>query len=89
MVPNPSNESNSWTTGEAALWCGVNERRLHGWLAQGLLPAIPVGKPHVQKLRDGTRRNKRVYKWIIPREAFVAAWRNFQPLKPSRARTAA
>ncbi len=82
-------ESNSWTSEDAARWCGVNERILHGWLAQGLLPCIPVGRAHTQKLRDGVIRRKRVYKWIIPREAFIAAWKNFQPVKPRRARTAA
>ena len=84
-----NNESNSWTTEEAAKWCGVPERRLHGWLAQGLLPSIPIGKPHVQKLRDGTRRHRRVYKWIVPRKAFVAAWENFKPVKARRRRTVA
>ena len=89
-MPALDNESNSWTTEEAAAWAGVPERRLSGWLSQGLLPAIPVGRAHVQTLNGGKLRRRSCNRWIIPKKAFIAAWEHFQPVKKiRRARTAA
>jgi hypothetical protein len=86
MSPNPNNELNVWSTEEAARWAGVNERLLHDWLSRGLLPAIAVGKPHTHKMKDGTRRHRRVYKWLVPKQAFIKAWENFRPVKVARRR---
>jgi excisionase family DNA binding protein len=74
---------NSWTPQQAADWAEIKKRTLLKMLADGLLPAIRVGGSHVQELKGGIQRQRSAWKWIIPREAFQQAWRNFKP-EPSR-----
>jgi hypothetical protein len=88
-----SREPNNWTTRQAAQWAGIGHRVLLDLLDQRLFPAIPVGRPYTQKRRGDKRaQHRRVWRWLIPREAFQNAWRNFSvsqlPPKP-RGRSAA
>jgi hypothetical protein len=82
-------EPNRWTTKEAAAWAGIGHRVLLDLLNRRLLPAIPIGRPRTQKRpSDKKRQHRRVTKWVIPREAFINAWRTFtmpqRPPKPRR-----
>jgi hypothetical protein len=76
---------NSWSLAQAAVWADIKPRQLADLLAQGVLPGLPVGGPHVQKLAGGVRRKRRCWRWIIPRESFQNAWRTFAP-QPQRRR---
>lgn len=87
----PIKKPNTWTPKQAAEWAGIPYRLLLEFLAEGLLPAIPVGPPKTQAMPGGKKRNRRVAKWIIPREAFIRAWQNFtvREPRPRRKRNAA
>lgn len=74
-----ANEPNTWTPHEAADWAQIKYRQLLDLLDQGLLPAIRIGRAHLQKMPDGRKRRRRAGKWLIPREAFQQAWRTFSP----------
>lgn len=87
MGPVPeSNEPNVWTAAQAAQWAGLDVRQLHDLFADGVLPAIPVGHPHTQKLPGKLTRHRRTNRWAVPRIAFIAAWQTFKgtPLKKRR-----
>jgi hypothetical protein len=81
-------EPNRWSSKEAASWAGIPHRTLLDLFNARLLPAIPVGGPGTQILKNGTTRRRRVGKWIVPREAFIRAWQTFsvQPIETERRR---
>jgi hypothetical protein len=70
---------NCWKPSEAADWAEIKYRLLLDLLDQGLLPGIRMSGPHDQQMPDGTTRRRRTSKWLIPREAFMQAWRTFTP----------
>ena len=81
---------NSWTTKEAAEWAGIPHRVLLDFFAEGLLPAVPLGRAHVQHMASGAKRRRRVGRWIVPVQAFIAAWETFSVPRttPKRRRAA-
>jgi len=75
---------NTWTVQEAAVWAGLGYRRLLDLFHDGLLPCIILSaNEKVQHLPRGQRRRRRAAKILVPREAFVSAWRNFSGAKTS------
>lgn len=82
-----------WNTKQAASFIGIPERRLSKLFALGLLPAIPIGNAHTQKLVGGIKRHRRVNKWVVPAKAFIKAWENYAAapvtMKNNRRRRAA
>jgi len=81
-------QRNAWSTRQAAHWAGMNVRVLSDLFDQGLLPAIPVGGPQDQQMPSGRKRRRRVGRWIVPREAFIAAWKTFTMPRRGKRRTA-
>ncbi len=75
-------QPNTWSSQQAAEWAGINHRLLLDFLDRGLLPGIPVGKPQIQRMSGGTKRRRRVGKWLVPTKAFIAAWENFSDSQP-------
>jgi hypothetical protein len=78
-------QPNRWSTKEAADWAEVPHRTLLDLLNEGVLPAIAIGRTRTEVLKDGTKRRRRVAKWIVPREAFIHAWQTFSG--PNKRRT--
>jgi hypothetical protein len=81
-------QPNRWTTQEAAAWAEIPHRMLLDLLNEGVLPAIAVGPPRTEVLKGGTKRRRRVGKWVVPREAFIHAWQTFAGPNKRRTRVA-
>jgi len=79
----------TWTAREAAEWAGVPYRLLLDWLAAGLFPVLPMGKPQKQQMPGGKRRIRRAPKYLVPREAFMRAWSEFGLARQAKGRRAA
>jgi hypothetical protein len=69
-------EPNCWTAAQAAKWAGVGYRLMLDLFAEGLLPAIAISPDaNASKRPRGKRRKRRAARWLVPREAFMQAWR--------------
>jgi hypothetical protein len=85
-MPSIDFTKNTWSVRMAAAWAGVPVRTLYRMLRAGMMPCVAMGESQTQKLSRAKlgKRERRCYRFIIPRAAFVKAWENLGSVKETQ-----